>query len=66
MKELFKSATKIVFLMMAMSVIVLTYVGKIDAKDFYALVLVVFYHYYNKQNVPQDVDKSTSQESNLG
>lgn len=42
------STTKLVFILIASSLIVFTYMGKIDPKDFYALALVVFYHYYNK------------------
>lgn len=57
------SATKIVFVMTSIAVIALTFVGKIDPKDYYALVLVVFYHYYNKPTTPQTVDNGSS---NLG
>lgn len=49
---------------MAISVIALTFIGKIDPKDYYALVLVVFYHYYNKPK--SDGDKSAPQEPNVG
>ena len=49
--------------MTSIAVIALTFVGKIDPKDYYALVLVVFYHYYNKPTTPQTVDNGSS---NLG
>jgi hypothetical protein len=49
-----KSATKIVFILMTLALIAFTYLDKIDPKDFYAVALVVFYHYYNKNNT---VDK---------
>lgn len=56
MKNIYSSAHKIVFLMITVAVIVMTYQGKIDAKDFFGLSMVVFYHYYNKNannNLPQ-------------
>lgn len=52
-----KSATKIVFILITLALILFTYLDKIDPKDFYAVALVVFYHYYNKNN--GNVDKST-------
>jgi hypothetical protein len=59
MKNLNLSTTKFVFIMIAMAVIIFTYLGKIDAKDFFGLAMVVFYHYYNKpkDNTTQPVEK---------
>ena len=57
------STTKLVFIIIACSLVVFTYRGLIDAKDFYALTLVVFYHYYNKPKEDKSVE---SQSSNLG
>lgn len=50
------STTKLVFIIIACSVVVFTHTGKIDPKDFFGLAMVVFYHYYNK---PKDVQKET-------
>lgn len=53
------STTKLVFIIIACSLVIFTYKGLIDPKDFYALALVVFYHYYNKP-------KETTPTENLG
>lgn len=55
------STTKLVFVIIACSLVTFTYKGLIDPKDFYALSLVVFYHYYNKPKDDKSVDNSTSQ-----
>jgi len=48
MNKIYTSATKLVFILMALALVLFTYLNKIDPKDFYAVALVVFYHYYNK------------------
>jgi hypothetical protein len=42
------SASKLVFILMAVSVIVLTFMRIIDAKDFFSLVMMVFAYYFGK------------------
>ena len=45
------SATRIVFILMAIAVIILTFLGIIDSKDFMILANGVFAYYYTrKQN----------------
>lgn len=61
MKNIYTSATKIAFLMIALALIVFTWRGLIDPKDFFGLAMVVFYHYYNKNannNIPQTQTES--------
>jgi high-affinity nickel permease len=64
MKELFKSASKIVFILLAIALVVLTFVGKVDSKDFIMLTTGVFSYYFGRKEAP--VDNQPSQESNLG
>lgn len=49
--------------MVTMAVIVFTYLDKIEAKDFFGLAMVVFYHYYNnpKDKTTQPVDKEVDE-----
>lgn len=49
------SASKIVFILMAISVVALTWVGKVDAKDFIVLASMAFSFYFaNKGEVNQN------------
>ena len=48
MKTLFKSASKIVFLLMAIALIGLTAWGKVEAKDFVMLAGMAFVYYFQK------------------
>lgn len=41
-----KSASKIVFILMAVAVIVLTFTGKVDPKDFMMLAAMAFSFYF--------------------
>ena len=45
-----KSASKIVFLLMALALIGLTAWGKIDAKDFVILAAMAFTYYFQKNS----------------
>lgn len=55
MENIFKSASKIVFILMAISVVALTFVGKVDAKDFIALASMAFTFYFaNKGSSDND------------
>ena len=40
------SATKIVFIVVALALVVFTWIGKIDSKDFMVLATMVFSAYY--------------------
>jgi len=52
MQNIYTSASKIVFILMAVAVIVLTFVGKIDPKDFMTLAGMAFTFYFtNKGSV---------------
>ena len=55
MSEIIKSASKIVFILMALSTVAGLFVGKIDPKDFMVLASMAFTFYFaNKgdQNAP--------------
>lgn len=49
MKNIYSSATKLVFILVTLAIIGLTFIGKVDPKDFFGLAMVVFYHYYNQR-----------------
>ncbi len=55
MKNIFNSASKIVFILMAVAVVGLTFMNKVDPKDFMMLSGMVFSYYFSRQNV----DKSS-------
>jgi len=46
MNNIFKSASKIVFLMMAIAVVALTFTGTVEAKDFITLATMAFTFYF--------------------
>lgn len=46
MNEIYTSASKIVFILMAVAVIILTFVGKVDPKDFMMLAAMAFSFYF--------------------
>ena len=50
------SASKLVFVLMAISTVVLTFVGKVDPKDFITLVSMAFTFYFAKPSQPSVVD----------
>lgn len=54
--KVFQSASRIVFILMAAATVVLTFTGKVDAKDFIALAGMAFVHFFN--NSSKTVDKS--------
>ena len=54
MQELLKSASKIVFILMALATVVGLFAGKVDAKDFMVLVSMSFTFYFSfKGNTDQ-------------
>lgn len=48
MKTIFNSASKIVFVLIALAVIGLTIIGKVDPKDFMVLASMVFAYYFTR------------------
>lgn len=46
--NIFKSATKLVFIAMTLATIALTFMGKLDPKDFMVLATGVFAYYFGK------------------
>ncbi len=52
--EILKSASKIVFILMAIAVVVLTFFGKVDPKDFMMLAAMAFSFYF--ANKPTDAN----------
>ena len=47
--KIFKSASKIVFMLMAVALIGLTFIGKVEAPDFVMLAGMSFTYYFTKQ-----------------
>lgn len=54
--RILQSASKIVFVLMALSTVVLTFVGKVDPKDFITLVSMAFTFYFAKPSQPSAID----------
>lgn len=48
MKNIFNSASKLVFLLIAIAVIVGMFLGKVDAKDFMVLASMAFTFYFTR------------------
>lgn len=48
MNKIFNSASKIVFVLIAIAVVGLTIIGKVDAKDFMVLASMVFAFYFTR------------------
>lgn len=49
MQNIFESASKIVFILMALAVVLLTAFGKVDAKDFIMLASMAFTFYFSNK-----------------
>ncbi len=47
--EILKSASKIVFILMAVSVVLLTWAGRVDPKDFMMLASMAFAFYFSNK-----------------
>lgn len=47
-----QSASKIVFIALALALIGLTFIGKVDPKDFITLTGMAFVYYFTKPNTP--------------
>lgn len=52
--EILKSASKIVFILMAVSVVILTALGKVDPKDFMMLASMAFAFYFSNKGEPAE------------
>jgi len=47
--QILKSASKMVFVLMAIALVVLTFVGRVEAKDFMAACLMAFTFYFSNK-----------------
>jgi len=54
--RILQSASKLVFVLMAVSLVVLTFVGKVDPKDFIVLASMAFTFYFTKPQQPSSID----------
>lgn len=54
MKSIYSSASKIVFILMAVAVIVGMFYGKVDAKDFMILASMAFSFYFANKGEPNE------------
>lgn len=54
MNNIISSASKIVFILMAVAVIILTYLGKVDPKDFIVLASMAFAFYFSNKGEPNE------------
>lgn len=52
--NILNSASKIVFILMAVAVIGLTFLGKVDAKDFIMLASMAFSFYFASKGDPNE------------
>ena len=50
MKDVLSSASKLVFIVMALAIVALTAIGVVDSKDFVMLAAMAFSFYFSKQN----------------
>lgn len=48
--RILQSASKVVFILLAAALVVLTYVGKVEAKDFVMLTGMAFTYYFSKMD----------------
>lgn len=46
--KIFQSASRVVFILMAVAVVILTFLRIVEAKDFIALAGMAFVHFFNK------------------
>lgn len=54
MKEIFSSASKIVFIILALSLVGLTFAGKVEAKDFIMLCGMAFTFYFSNKGTEEN------------
>lgn len=56
-KKIFSSATKLVFVIIALALVGFTAVGIIDGKDFFTIAAMVFTAYYSKNSTGAATEK---------
>lgn len=64
-KNVFGSATKIVFILIAIGLVAFTAIGKIEAKDFMVLATMVFSAYYSNNRTSASNEKKSDAEADL-
>ena len=64
MNQIFTSASKIVFILMALAVCVALFIGKVEPKDFMTLAVMAFSFYFTKSVPSVDDTQTTSNNSN--
>lgn len=57
--KIFHSASRIVFILLTFALVVLTFTGKVEAKDFITLTGMAFVHFFNKS---QNEDNNISED----
>ena len=50
--QILKSATKVVLLIMVVWLLVFTFLGKVDGKDFVGLIGIIFAFYFGQKSLP--------------
>lgn len=66
LSNVFGSATKIVFILVALALIFLTIMGKVEAKDFMVLATMVFSAYYSNNRTSANNEKQEKSDSDQG
>lgn len=56
MSKILSSASKIVFILLSISLVALTFVGKVDPKDFIVLTSAAFTFYFTKPAPTNTID----------
>ncbi len=65
MQNILSSASKIVFILVTIGLIVLTYLKTVDAKDFVMLAAMAYAFYFSKAPIP-DISTTTSTTTSQG
>jgi hypothetical protein len=53
--QILNSASKLVFIIMALALVGLTFKGIIEGKDFVTLVSIIFTYYFTKNNTQSNI-----------
>lgn len=64
-KNIFSSATKTVFIIIAFALVAFTAVGIIDGKDFINIALMVFTAYYSKNATGADTENKKDNSTDI-
>jgi len=62
--QILSSASKLVFILMALALVALTFVGTVEAKDFVMLGAMAFTYYFSKPPTPDS--STTTSTTNMG